>query len=346
MYFIPLCVLILYLIYIEVTNRVYRKSIEVVIHVNGIRGKSTVVRMLDAVFREHGYSTFSKVTGTYPKIIDCHGQEKGIKRNIPSINEQRKVMKQAYKQGAKVLIIECMALKKENQRYSHRLLKPNMSLMTNVRTDHLEIMGLNHDDILDHLGQSTGDELVLTSHPFVYDGLRTMGKKVELAKTSFRLMGEHKDNVDLVAETANHFQIGNQALIRGLNNYKKDKCTETTIMWQGKEIYNAFSANDFESTIQLYEAYLSMKASKGLKTPVIMWFNDRHDRPIRSRLFLKWLIKVRPAALVLTGESQSMNRKKLIKAGYDGRFIKENDLSQNDLVFGFGNVKGLAFYKE
>ena len=346
MYFIPLSVLLLYLIYIEVTNRRYRRSFDMVIHVNGIRGKSTIVRMLDAVFREHGYSTFSKVTGTYPKTIDCYGIESDIKRNTPTINEQRKIMKKAYKQGAKVLIIECMALRKESQIQSYRLLKSDISIISNVRTDHLEIMGLNHDDILKHLALSTGDELILTSDAFVYKHLVAMKKNAQFVSGSIFIEGEYQDNTALVEKIACDLGIQTGAIIKGLKTYKKDRCNQKVLSWQHKKIYNAFSANDYESTLQLFRDYLSVKELDEVDKTLLMWFNDRYDRPIRSRLFLKWLIKVEPVGILLTGENRAFNRKKLIKMGYCGSFITEEDLRPDHLIFGFGNIKGLPFYEE
>lgn len=43
------------------------------IHVNGIRSKSTITRMLGSVLREAGISTVSKTTGTYACVIDTQG---------------------------------------------------------------------------------------------------------------------------------------------------------------------------------------------------------------------------------------------------------------------------------
>ncbi|MEO7117435.1 MAG: poly-gamma-glutamate synthase PgsB, partial [Candidatus Limnocylindrales bacterium] len=45
------------------------------IHVNGIRGKSTVTRLVAAVLREGGYVTVAKTTGSAARVIGPRGEE-------------------------------------------------------------------------------------------------------------------------------------------------------------------------------------------------------------------------------------------------------------------------------
>ncbi|MFA5290445.1 MAG: hypothetical protein WC351_05330, partial [Candidatus Izemoplasmatales bacterium] len=54
----------------KMTLKQKRQRIQHIIHVNGIRGKSTVTRLIGAVLRDAGYKTMTKVTGTKPIIID------------------------------------------------------------------------------------------------------------------------------------------------------------------------------------------------------------------------------------------------------------------------------------
>ena len=44
----------------------YRKKFKYVIHVNGIRGKSTTSRLIDAGLRDSGFKVFTKITGYFP----------------------------------------------------------------------------------------------------------------------------------------------------------------------------------------------------------------------------------------------------------------------------------------
>lgn len=68
------------LIYEKISLEKARKKIDIVIHVNGIRGKSTVSRLIDAGLRDGEKRVFTKVTGTEPKYIGIDNRENEIKR--------------------------------------------------------------------------------------------------------------------------------------------------------------------------------------------------------------------------------------------------------------------------
>src|SRR5215212_6339149 len=59
------------------------------VHVNGIRGKSSVTRLVAGVLREGGYVTVAKTTGSAARVIEARGEETAIKRRgAATINEQ------------------------------------------------------------------------------------------------------------------------------------------------------------------------------------------------------------------------------------------------------------------
>ena len=51
-------------------------NIPIRIHVNGSRGKSSVVRLIAAGLREGNLKAYGKTTGTSPRIIDDQGNDK------------------------------------------------------------------------------------------------------------------------------------------------------------------------------------------------------------------------------------------------------------------------------
>ena len=53
-------------------------TLDVNVHVNGIRGKSTVTRMIGGMLRAQGFTTIAKTTGTYACVIDHEGTEHPI----------------------------------------------------------------------------------------------------------------------------------------------------------------------------------------------------------------------------------------------------------------------------
>lgn len=79
-----ICILcLLYLLYLgaeKLLARRYRRSLLHVIQVNGIRGKSSTVRLVDAGLRAGGFRVVSKSTGTLPMILHTDGWEEEIRR--------------------------------------------------------------------------------------------------------------------------------------------------------------------------------------------------------------------------------------------------------------------------
>ena len=64
------------------------------IHVNGTRGKSSVVRLIAAGLREGGLKVFAKTTGSCPRVIDQNGIDHEIVRlRSASIGEQIKYIR-------------------------------------------------------------------------------------------------------------------------------------------------------------------------------------------------------------------------------------------------------------
>ena len=90
---IILLILISFLLILGVIEFNIHKSnldkIPIRIHVNGSRGKSSVVRLIASGLRAGALKTFAKTTGTSPRIIDENGDDKYIHRlRSASIGEQ------------------------------------------------------------------------------------------------------------------------------------------------------------------------------------------------------------------------------------------------------------------
>ena len=124
-------------------------NIPIRIHVNGIRGKSSVVRLIASGLREADIKTFAKTTGTLPSIINHKGKDIEIHRlRSASIGEQIKLIRYFAKQSIDALVIECMAVNQQYQRISeNRIIKSTLGVITNVRRDHLDEMGTTEKQI-------------------------------------------------------------------------------------------------------------------------------------------------------------------------------------------------------
>ena len=124
-------------------------KIPIRIHVNGARGKSSVVRLIAAGLRSGGLKTFAKTTGTIPRIINEKGEDVELHRlRSASIGEQIKLIRYFGKQEPEALVIECMAVNPQYQWISeHRIVRSTLSVITNVRKDHVDEMGVSNNEI-------------------------------------------------------------------------------------------------------------------------------------------------------------------------------------------------------
>ena len=93
-----------YLVWLILENhlaRKHRRAIGHVIHVNGIRGKSSVSRLIDAGLRAGGLRVLTKTTGTCPELIHTNGSQTPLaRRGRPSIKEQLRILRLAAGQHA------------------------------------------------------------------------------------------------------------------------------------------------------------------------------------------------------------------------------------------------------
>mgnify|MGYP001430771210 FL=1 len=117
-------------------------QIPIRIHVNGARGKSSVVRLIASGLREGGFKTYAKTTGTIPRIINDNGDDVELHRlRSASIGEQIKLIRYFGKQKPDAVVMECMAVSPQYQWISeHRIIRSTLSVITNVRKDHIDEM--------------------------------------------------------------------------------------------------------------------------------------------------------------------------------------------------------------
>ncbi len=119
------------------------------IHVNGTRGKSSVVRLIAGGLRESGMAVCAKTTGTLARMILPDATEYPIFRPAgANVIEQVRIVSVAASYGAKAIVVECMALQPQLQSFCElHLLKSTHGVITNARADHLEVMGPSEADV-------------------------------------------------------------------------------------------------------------------------------------------------------------------------------------------------------
>lgn len=344
-----LCAYVLFLIYEKHMNDKRLSSFKYVVHVNGIRGKTEVCRLLDAVFREAGYKVFTKTTGTNAAYIDVSGSEHGIKRRGPSnIGEQLRMIRLAERQGAEVLILECMAVNPELQRVSQELIvKGRLNVITNVRHDHIFEMGESRDEIAESLSNTVPREGVLfTSDRDYYDFFK---EKCEIQGSEAVLCVPEDEKISeneaIALRMAAYAGIDLAIAERGLSKVHRDFGTRKLYgLPSGAAFINLFSANDPQSTAANLKPYL------GDRSKLIFLYNHRADRPDRLLLFERYFFPdFDYKKILVTGQNKGFACRSLKKAGcHDVTLGKAKDIfgeeyDKDTLIAGIGNIKGEAY---
>jgi len=298
LYLIILCVLVLFLVVEQWFHNRSVRSIPIRIHVNGTRGKSTVVRLVASVLRKEGLKVLAKTTGTVPTLIHPDGHEETIVRRGPArIQEQMELVRRASKMGVDAVVVECMALDPALQAVSEdRLIQSTVGVITNVRRDHFEAMGKELDEIalsLSHTIPNAGVLVTADRRYFEFFQTRAVRKKTRVLRAWERDEPERLATLESISEE--NAEIARTVcsvlpITASVWRAEREPLSSTTFRYEagGRTIFfvDAFSANDIDSTKLLQQATLF---SKDFLRPYAALLNNRSDRPLRMRSFVSFL---------------------------------------------------------
>ncbi len=314
-----------------------RRQIDIRIHVNGTRGKSSLTRLISAGLREAGLPTFAKTTGTLPRMIYPDGKELPVFRPAKAnIIEQQRIMRVAAASGAKAIVLECMALQPMLQSLSElRIVRATHTVITNARPDHLDVMGPGPADVARALcGMIAVGGKVFTAEKEHLAILEHAAKdrrssmqavtQEEIDAVPQEVMDgfsytEHAENVALALKVFDALDIPRDTAIRGMHKAPPDPGAMTTheLDFFGRRLlfFNGFAANDPVSTGRLWHLGLS-KADAFEKKIAI--FNCRADRADRSAQLAEALPEwTAPDWVVLMGNGTQMFARFAKRAGFD-----------------------------
>lgn len=278
-------------------------QLDVRVHVNGIRGKSTVTRLLAGVLREGGFATVAKTTGSAARVIGPTGLETRIKRRgAPTIIEQVDVAQRHVTPGVDALVIECMAVRPIYQAYSQDfLVRSDITVITNIREDHQEEMGETLDEIADSLAMTIPHHgVVITAEDRPHLRARLARRAAERGSrlvyadpssvSDLEMAGfdylQFKENVAIGLAVAEIVGVSRQAAMRGMWKAVPDvgvvrlhtyDLLDKRVLW-----VPMFAANDRESVVLTFETLASRFPEDA---PVIGILNNRLDRGRRAELF-------------------------------------------------------------
>lgn len=339
---------LVYLLYERWANDRARRSFQHVIHVNGIRGKTSVCRLIDAHLRGAGYRVFTKTTGSTPCYIGVDGVEHQIRRLGPaSIGEQLRMIRRAHRQGAEILILECMAVQPELQTVAQRdMVKGDLNVITNVRYDHIFEMGEELPEIAQSLSAviPAGGVLFTADRdffPFFQEKCGKLGTEAILCTPD---QWAQNENGAIACAIGTYLGVDPATFADHIQGYQEDFGAHHLYPTpQGGGFLSLFSANDPQSTRMLLEQYVREPEK------AVFLYNSRPDRPDRLLLFIRHFFTQFPCGPVLVmGEGRTAACRLLRKAGLkDVRSVRtwQEALAAagEATLVGVGNIKGQAY---
>jgi len=278
-------------------------KLKIRIYVNGIRGKSTVTRLIAGVLREAGMQTLAKTTGSAAMVILPNGDEIPIhRRSSATIMELFNIAKRYLKKETEAIVFETMALFPANQTASQELLvKGNINVITNVREDHQDVMGESLEEIADTMSLIIPhDGIVITAEdrPHLRERLaknaKDRGSRMVYADpasvTEKDLAGfnylSFRENISIGLAVAEILGIPRSTAMRGMWNARPDvgvvNIQKTN--WKDKEIIwiPLFAVNDRESTIISVNSLGPYYREDATRIGIL---NNRYDRADRAMRF-------------------------------------------------------------
>ncbi len=343
-------------------------AIPIRVHVNGTRGKSSVARLIAAGLRAGGVRTVAKTTGSAARYIHPDGGEEPVSRpGPPNIREQLGIVRSARREGARALVLECMAIRPDLQWLcEHKIVKATVGVITNARPDHLDVMGPTVDDVAVALAGTvpTGGALFTSEHARLQTfAEQAAGQGTEVHEVlheaadrtlsqGFRYV-EHLENVVLALAVCEHLGIPGDVAVKGMREATPDPgALFLHKVHEEIEFVSAFAANDRDSTVAIWNA-LNPHSDPG--RTVIVIASMRADRPDRVFQFGEIIADDLPADhYILTGgmthpvksiaRSRGLAAEKIHDLG--GRtaedvFRKVVELTpERAIVVGVGNIGG------
>ena len=353
----------------------HRRNLERIrlrIMVNGVRGKSTVTRLITGILKEAGIRVMGKTTGTAARLIYWHTeQEKPFERcpEGPNIREQKAVVAEAARLGAEALVNECMAVNPDYQViFQEQLLKAHITVIVNVLEDHMDVLGPTLKEVAEAFAATIPRRgyLVITDGPYAPLFRRIAARRgtavvtadpdaVDAAYLSRFDYTVFPDNAALALAVGQVLGIDRETALKGMLKARPDpgalRITPVGDPRNPAWLVNAFAANDARSTLKIWERV--EQDGYPVSEPIVI-INCRPDRIDRTEQFVRSVLPRIPAAALVvlgagTGPVLRAYEQGLLPAG---TLLQEGRLSLRGLyqalqpllpgrvIFGVGNIHG------
>lgn len=292
------------------------------VHVNGIRGKSTVTRYVAAIFRAAGYRTYGKTTGSAARIIRPDGGDVDVgRRGFANVNEQVRILWQFSREQAEAAVMECMAV---NPIYAEwlesKVMCSNLAILTNVRLDHMDYLGSTLPEIARSLARATPkSSLLITAEEdpqlqqILHAEAERRGSELLIADpgsvNSGRLAGFNhfaiEANVAIGYLVAERLGLEREQALMAMQNAAPDpgafrlqqiERQQRQITWA-----NLFAVNDRESFVNLCHRLFEQHP----RHQRVVILNNRHDRQARVQLFAELAVQLAFDLVVSFGDFEA-----------------------------------------
>lgn len=347
-----------------------KKKIPIRININGIRGKSTITRLIFSILKENQHNVIAKTTGTDARILYWHTDKEDPIIRKPqgaNIGEQKAIMRHVVHQNADSLVNECMAVNPDYQiTFQNDLVKANVGVIVNVLEDHMDVLGPTLDEVAEAFAATipfNGKAVVMQDEYTNYYKKIAQDRKTDLIVVDKNEISEDylkkfdyivfPDNVAIALGVAKSLGIEEDVAMKGMLNAPPDSGAVRVKYYEANNntniFINAFSANEPESSLAILDKVYSYNYPF---EKVVIILNCRYDRVDRTYLFTeKFIPKIKIDTLIVTGSTTQMvtevmkDYPEINYYNFEGkefsevqdRILKE---SQKSLIFCVGNIHG------
>ena len=340
--------------------------------VNGIRGKSTVTRLVMGILKEDNQRVAGKTTGTSPRLFYWDKEnEEPIVRSLQgaNISEQKFITRQVARRSVDAFVTECMAVNPDYQAtFQDQFVQSGITIITNVVEDHLDVMGPTLDQVAEAFAKTIPHNGHLILSPTEYeDYFRQIADKqnTEVYMADPEAIDEDylkqfpymmfPENAAIGLALAEVLGIDEQIALKGMLNAPVDpgamRVHTLGDVSQPSFFYNGFAANDASSTISIWDKIQELHPDTPHQAVVMNCREDRMDRTIQFAEEV--LPRLQTGTLILTGRGvspvvdayqrgtiQAENMINMEKQPADKVVNTLQDLPNNSVIFGIGNIHG------
>ncbi|MFE9563177.1 poly-gamma-glutamate synthase PgsB [Streptomyces sp. NPDC006487] len=340
--------------------------------VNGIRGKSSITRLVAGALRGGDLVTVAKTTGTAARFIHPDATEEPVYRKfgIANVVEQIGIVRRAAAYKPDALVMECMAVMPPLQELNQaKLIQSTIGVLCNVREDHVAEMGPTLDDIGRSLSRSMPHGgICVTAEKDRFHVLQEEAdaRNCRLIYADPEIVSDEelrgfswftfKENVAIALVVADLLGIDRETALQGMYDAPPDPGVLSVERYVGPgdkrlRFANVFAANDPESTLMNINQLLDLGA---INRPLNVVINCRPDRVERNGQMGQIVPDLKPDKVFVIGHPSKSAidaipadwRGRAVDLGGDGRdgeeFMNElfDHLGADSSLVAIGNIHG------